>query len=65
MRAGSYGFGSIKQRGQHLLHPACVHLLRAHLGPLGQGLQQRDVGRQAVDAALGQRALGAAQHIGE
>ena len=50
---------------QDLLQPARVHRLSLHLGPQGQGLQQRQVGGQAHDAAVGQRAPGAAQHIFE
>ncbi len=63
--AGSYLFCSLQQLGQHLLDPARVHLLVGHFGARGQGAQQRQVAGHALDAALGQRALRAAQHVGK
>ena len=42
-----------------------MHRLGVHLGPRGQGAQQRQVGGQAGNAALGQRAARAPQRVGK
>ena len=54
-----------QERGELFLDEARVHLLGGELLAVCQGLQQPQVGGQALDAALGQGAPGAAARIGE
>ena len=66
------GVGGLLQRcsrnqqiGQLPLDEARMDLLRCKLGSQRQRLQQWQVGSDAVDAALAQRAQRATQHIGK